>query len=87
MLHIPSHEISTISSFAQKDIYAHRQGRLSFPKDLWVYTAMKRIVTANDADHSRTRTFLSHALSEKALREQEGILQMHVDELVSGPKR
>ena len=43
-------------------------------------------MTANDADHSCMRRLLSHAFSEKALKEQEVILQTHVDELIHGLK-
>ncbi|KAJ5280754.1 Cytochrome monooxygenase lcsI [Penicillium angulare] len=57
---------------AWKDIYGHRKtGAGSFLKD----------PTSN---HSRTRRLLSHAFSEKALREQEGLIQSYVDLLVDG---
>jgi cytochrome P450 len=35
------------------------------------------------ADHGRQRRILSHAFSDKALREQEGVLQSYVDLLIS----
>lgn len=41
------------------------------------------ILVANDADHSRGRKTLSHAFSEKALADQEGLLQKYVDQLVN----
>lgn len=44
------------------------------------------ILTAGDADHSRKRRLLSHAFSEKALREQESLIRKHVEELIQGLK-
>ncbi|KAL8704284.1 MAG: hypothetical protein Q9201_002538 [Fulgogasparrea decipioides] len=40
------------------------------------------ILSANDADHSRYRRLLSHAFSDRALREQEPLLQYYIDFLV-----
>ncbi|KAJ5384673.1 hypothetical protein N7517_002584 [Penicillium concentricum] len=74
------------SSQAWKDIYGHRKsGARSFLKDPKFYLQGPRgpnIVNANDEDHSRERRLLSHAFSEKALREQEGLVQSYVDMLV-----
>ena len=41
------------------------------------------VTVKSDADHSRYRRLLSHAFSEKALREQESLIQGYVDLLVS----
>lgn len=41
------------------------------------------IITADRTSHSRMRRLVAHAFSEKALREQEEILQGHVDTLFS----
>jgi cytochrome P450 len=41
------------------------------------------IIVADDETHSRTRRTLSHAFSEKALAQQEGLLQGYVDLLVN----
>ena len=41
------------------------------------------IATANDMDHARHRKLLAHAFSEKALRDQEPILQYYTDLLIS----
>ncbi|KAJ5276481.1 Cytochrome monooxygenase lcsI [Penicillium chrysogenum] len=71
---------------AWKDIYGHRKaGARSFLKDPKFYLQGPRgpnLLNANDEDHSRERRLLSHAFSEKALREQESLLQSHVDMLV-----
>jgi cytochrome P450 len=40
------------------------------------------ILTADRATHTRQRRLLSHAFSEKALREQEGIIQGYVGKLM-----
>jgi cytochrome P450 len=41
------------------------------------------IFLSNDVDHARMRRLVSHAFSEKALRDQEPILQEYVNLLVS----
>ena len=40
-------------------------------------------VDANEQDHARFRRLLSNAFSEKALRDQEPILQTYVNLLIS----
>lgn len=65
-----------------------RQGGVNpFAKDKVVFGGIQNIVTADDADHSRIRRLLSHAFSDKALREQEPLIQGHIDTLVTGLKR
>ena len=41
------------------------------------------ILSANDADHARYRRLLSHAFSEKALRQQEYLQLQYIDLLIS----
>ncbi|KAJ5637723.1 Cytochrome monooxygenase lcsI [Penicillium lividum] len=71
---------------AWKDIYGHRKsGTGSFIKDPMFYIrgpTGPNLINADDADHSRERRLLSHAFSEKALREQESLIQAYVDLLV-----
>ncbi|KAJ5774355.1 Cytochrome monooxygenase lcsI [Penicillium paradoxum] len=71
---------------AWKDIYGHRKSQAgSFVKDPEFYLQGPRgpnLINANDADHARERRLLSHAFSERALREQEDIVQSYVDILV-----
>jgi cytochrome P450 len=71
---------------AWKDIYGHRKsGAGSFLKDPQFYLRGPRgpnIINADDEYHSRARRLLSHAFSEKALRDQEGLIQSYVDMLV-----
>lgn len=40
------------------------------------------ILSANDADHARYRRLLSHAFSEKALRQQEQLIQSYIALLI-----
>ncbi|KAL8772206.1 MAG: hypothetical protein Q9194_004677 [Teloschistes cf. exilis] len=85
VVRISPDELSFISASAWKDIYASRQGNPNpFTRDLGIYAGVKNILTANDADHSRMRRLLSHAFSDKALRDQEPIIQTYVDNLMTG---
>lgn len=80
-------ELSFNGPSAWKDIYAHRQGHRNFQKDLTLFAGIDGIITANDADHARIRRLLGHAFSDKALREQEPLLQSYVATLISGLHR
>ncbi|KAJ5583602.1 hypothetical protein N7535_002222 [Penicillium sp. DV-2018c] len=69
---------------AWKDIYGHRKkGQKIFLKDPALYTptpnGVNAIITANEGDHTRMRRLLTHAFSNKALGEQEEILQTYAD--------
>jgi cytochrome P450 len=62
-----------------KNTGAYVKDRAWFPKPInGVYT----ILAANEADHTRLRRNLSHAFSDKALRDQEPIIQQYSDLLV-----
>lgn len=81
-------ELSYNTPQAWNDIYGHRQGHQPLLKDKnWYqsvdYKGVKNIVDANQADHSRMRRTMSHAFSEKALREQESLVNAHVSMLIS----
>ncbi|KFY12419.1 hypothetical protein V492_03889 [Pseudogymnoascus sp. VKM F-4246] len=79
-------ELSFINAGAWKDIYGHRQGHAPMEKDMTFYnrptTGYDSIITANRADHSRQRRLISHAFSDKALREQEPLITGYVDLLI-----
>ena len=74
---------------AWKDIYGHAKGdRPSLAKDPIFYddptsTEVDDIIVANGLDHSRFRRLLSHAFSEKALRDQEPLMKKYVDLLIT----
>ena len=72
-------EISIISAEAWKDLYGLQPGHENIPKDKTLHIAIDSIVTANNADHTRIRRVMAHAFSDKALREQEPLIQSHVD--------
>ncbi|KAL8666884.1 MAG: hypothetical protein Q9202_001124 [Teloschistes flavicans] len=85
VVRISPDELSFISASAWQDMYGSRQGRINpFTKDLGIYAGVDNILTANDADHSRMRRLLSHAFSDKALRDQEPLVQTYVDNLMTG---
>ncbi|MCJ1284882.1 hypothetical protein MMC26_004219 [Xylographa opegraphella] len=77
-------ELSFTAPAAWHDMYAQVPGRKALPKDMRLFVGIDSIITANDADHSRLRRILAHAFSDKALREQEPLLQTHVDAFVAG---
>ena len=88
VVRISPDELSFVGPSAWKDIYGSRPGHHEhFQKDLLIFSEVKGIVTANDADHTRMRRLLAHAFSEKALREQETLLQGYVNALVLGLKK
>ncbi|KAI4086368.1 MAG: hypothetical protein LQ344_007593 [Seirophora lacunosa] len=87
VVRIAPNELSFISAPAWQDIYGHHQGRLNFPKNpLWMAPGpdgIHSILSANDADHARYRRLLSHAFSDKALRQQEHMLLSYIDLLMT----
>ncbi|KAK3303879.1 putative benzoate 4-monooxygenase cytochrome P450 [Chaetomium strumarium] len=78
-------EISYISADAWKTIYGQRS--VEMPKDpnfsLLTPSGVQNILTADRETHTRQRRLLSHAFSERALREQEEILQTYCTKLCS----
>ncbi|KAI9652378.1 MAG: hypothetical protein M1831_006856 [Alyxoria varia] len=81
---IAPNELSYTSDTAWKSIYGHRSAEMG--KDpiflLHTPTGVQNILTADRATHTRQRRLLSHAFSEKALREQEDILQHYITKLL-----
>ncbi|EME87800.1 uncharacterized protein MYCFIDRAFT_71270 [Pseudocercospora fijiensis CIRAD86] len=93
VVRISPNEISFTSiDTAWPDIYGFRTGKmkghLNTLKDpAWYPPPMNgapSIIIADDDLHSKGRRVLSHAFSEKALTDQEGLLQGYVDQLVDG---
>ncbi|KAF5875949.1 putative toxin biosynthesis cytochrome p450 protein [Botrytis fragariae] len=82
-------KLSFTQSQAWFDIHGHRtQKRMRwFDKDPSVYlrryNGVPSIVDADEQDHARFRRLLANAFSEKALRDQEPILQQYVNLLIS----
>ncbi|KAL9593652.1 MAG: hypothetical protein Q9219_007453 [cf. Caloplaca sp. 3 TL-2023] len=84
---VAPNEISFSNDTGWKTIYGQRS--IEMQKDptfsLLTPTGVQRrsdIQVADRETHIRQRRLLSHAFSEKALREQEGILQAHVSKLL-----
>ncbi|EAW10448.1 cytochrome P450 [Aspergillus clavatus NRRL 1] len=73
---------------AWKEIYGHRtrKGQRTFAKDPALYVptpnGVNAIITAPESDHIRMRRLVSHAFSDKALRDQEPLLHTYADLLV-----
>lgn len=86
VVRISPDELSFIDPSAWKDIYGIRPIGGAFPKDLSAFPGVESIVTANDADHSRYRRLLAHGFSDKALREQEDLIQTYIGKLMNGLK-
>ena len=79
-------ELSYATTLAWKDIYSHRQGVPEMPKDPLRQAippnGIPNMLGANRENHSRYRKLLSHAFSEKGMREQEPLIREYVDLLV-----
>ena len=80
-------ELSFTSEQAWKDIYGHRDAPLI--KDPTFYNMVKlgsdgaaSIFSADPQNHPRVRKQLSHAFSEKALRDQEASVKSYVNLLI-----
>ncbi|KAG9561451.1 cytochrome P450 monooxygenase, partial [Aureobasidium melanogenum] len=93
MVRYTPNEISVISGKDNpwQEIYGFRTGKqkgtASFEKDPAWYSApplgVAHLINAEGENHGRQRRVISHAFSDKALREQEGLLQSYVDLLIS----
>ncbi|KAJ5672847.1 hypothetical protein N7507_001974 [Penicillium longicatenatum] len=75
---------------AWTDIYWHPKSgsSSSFPKDPEFYIPSSsggkpNLINANDADHSRQKRLLTHAFSERSLREQERLILDYIDLFIS----
>ncbi|KIW25940.1 uncharacterized protein PV07_09074 [Cladophialophora immunda] len=78
-------ELSFLNERAWKDIYMHRQGHKQMQK-AGIPARQNRahaIIIAPDDVHARQRRLLSHAFSERALRDQEPLIQEYVSLLIS----
>ena len=80
-------DISFIDPQARQDIYGHHGGAQNFPRNaLWYPRAPNgahTILSADNENHARIRRLLSHAFCERALKEQEHLIQVYFDLLIS----
>jgi len=80
--------LSFIIPDAWLDIYVRKPGQPVFRKDELRYTkdlcinGAQEILTADEKDHTRLRRVLTHAFSDRAIREQEPLVQKYVDVLM-----
>jgi cytochrome P450 len=88
---IAPNEVSfTSGETAWPEIYGFRSGKYkntgAYLKDLTWFpkpiNGVYSMLLSDEANHSRMRRSLSHAFSDKALREQEKLIQQYVDLLV-----
>ena len=83
-------ELSWIDAGVWKDVWAHRQGHQEFMKD--EQDRIKHpnghfgILNASRENHSRFRRLLSHAFSEKGMKEQQPQIIKYVDMLINDLK-
>jgi averantin hydroxylase len=79
-------ELSWIDERVWKDVWAHRQGHQEFMKDsadrFKHPNGLYGILLAEREDHSRYRRLLSHAFSEKGMRDQQLHITGYVDMLI-----
>jgi cytochrome P450 len=81
-------ELSWVDERVWKDVYSHRQGHQEFLKadKLKPPNGHYGILLADKEDHSRFRRLLSHAFSEKGMREQQPHIITYVDTLMEDLK-
>jgi cytochrome P450 len=80
-------ELSFATPEALQDIYTNTPGRPAFPKGpFWNGTIKGQpfmvLNALNQSDHARMRKNLAPALTEKAIRAQEGIIELYATKLV-----
>ncbi|TID27444.1 putative secreted glycosidase [Venturia nashicola] len=74
--------LSIINETAWHDIYMARHPQMRKSTEVRPVNGAHSIVFAPDDIHARQRKVLAHAFSEKALREQEPLIQTYMDLLV-----
>ncbi|PGG95903.1 hypothetical protein AJ79_09813 [Helicocarpus griseus UAMH5409] len=85
VVRISPDELSFVDERAWKDIYAHPNYLAKWPRFAFINDKPDTpadIINSSHADHARIRRQLSHAFSEKALREQEGLIMAYFDVLM-----
>ncbi|KAJ6023950.1 hypothetical protein N7540_004747 [Penicillium herquei] len=94
VVRVSPNELSFNSVDAWEDIYGFKTGgRQNMHKDpihvgsVDPLPGASTLTMADDINHSRQRRALSHSFSERALRDQEYIIQHYVDKLIDSCKR
>ncbi|KAL3420963.1 Isotrichodermin C-15 hydroxylase 11 [Phlyctema vagabunda] len=86
VVRMTNNDLSIITPTAWREIYSHTSNR-TFMKDEKAYgvplnSEARSLLTAFEEDHARCRRLMSHAFSDRALRDQQGLLKSYVDSLV-----
>ena len=81
-------EVSYTNAQAWRDVYAHRKaGDGEFAKEALsmppTVNGVEPIISANRENHARFRRLLSHAFSDRGLREQEPLIREYADLLIT----
>jgi len=87
VVRIRPNALSFSGSQAAKDILTNKTGRGQLQKDQEIYSKNPNgfysiLSVPSDTDHGRYRRLLSHGFSEKAIREQESVVNEYVDLLI-----
>lgn len=90
VVRVSPNELAFNSAQAWEDIYGFKTGgRKNMHKDAIHVGSVdplpgaSTLTMADDANHARQRRALSHSFSERALKEQEYIIQSYIDKLIS----
>lgn len=79
-------ELSYADPRAWKDIYGHHGGESNFPRHPQWYpkapNGSHTVLSADNDSHARIRRLLAHAFSERALKEQESLVQVYFNQLI-----
>ncbi|KAJ4303387.1 hypothetical protein N0V90_002280 [Kalmusia sp. IMI 367209] len=78
-------EVSFIDAAVWKDVYGHRATNFKKQQAFYgpdLYGNPAGMIRADNTSHARQRKLVSHAFSDKALREQEKMLKQYADLLV-----
>jgi cytochrome P450 len=84
IVRLAPNQLSFIDETAWKDIYGHKQGRPQLQKAerAGLRRHVYSIINAPDDIHARQRKMVSHAFSDRALRDQEPMLKSYADSLL-----
>ncbi|EON67359.1 hypothetical protein W97_06612 [Coniosporium apollinis CBS 100218] len=89
IVRVSPNELSFASAQAWEDIYGHRQGQKNMHKDpihvgsVAPLPGVTTLTMADDANHARQRRALAYSFSQKALFEQEDIVNTYVSTFIS----
>ena len=83
VVRIAPNELSYTNPDGWNDIYGHRPGKAELTKDPVFYSSISSgtgsIINAHQSRHGLLRKQMSHGFSERALRDQEGIIRSYSD--------